>query len=615
MTHVLQPPFWVIATQNPIDHEGTFPLPEAQLDRFLVRFSLGYPSMEEELRMLDLLEQGNPLDRLEPVVSAEELLAAQQAVREIHVDPKIRHYITEIVQDTRTCEDLSLGGSPAGVAGVVPLVAGLGRGVGAKLRAARRRETTGRPRADPSPDPPPGEPPAEAHGRVHCGRGRLPRVPVPMLPDATNTAERRPLGICLMNWLIAAVLLLLAALALGLGLPTYAMYVLLGILLVSRWLARHWIKNLSALRECNRYTVNVGDTVAVVITLTNTGKLPVAWVLIEDLLFQRPLTYTLRAWKVHGDRIQLALLKGGGRHTMFYQLECKRRGFHQIGPLVVETGDLFGLYRRFRVLASPHFLTVYPEVVPLEGFELASRRPSARSASRTGSTKTPPASPACGATRPAIRSAASTGGRPPGPASSTAKFTSRPASSGPRCCWIFTKRPTTRAMSRTDRNWPSAPRPRWPTRCIEMDQQIGLVTNGRDAADRIREEGWDYDIRSRRAARRVAELAGAERSAAAAGRRDPPRAGATDANPGNARPGGTDRRAELRPVGDRDGGSASPRRHGGGVVPGPSVETAVALGELSRKGLAVTAILNLYDDLEFEAAAAQLAAEGIRART
>ena len=111
-THVLRPPFLVIATQNPIDHEGTFPLPEAQLDRFLVRFSLGYPSMDEELRMLELLEHGNPLDRLEPVVSAEELLAAQEAVRKIHIDPKVRRYITQIVQDTRSCDDVSLGGSP-----------------------------------------------------------------------------------------------------------------------------------------------------------------------------------------------------------------------------------------------------------------------------------------------------------------------------------------------------------------------------------------------------------------------------------------------------------------------------------------------------------------------
>jgi MoxR-like ATPase len=111
-THELQPPFLVIATQNPIDHEGTFPLPEAQLDRFLIRFSLGYPSMDEEIKMLDLLEHGHPLDRLEPVVAADDLVAVQQAVRNIHVDPKIRRYITQIVQNTRDNDDVALGGSP-----------------------------------------------------------------------------------------------------------------------------------------------------------------------------------------------------------------------------------------------------------------------------------------------------------------------------------------------------------------------------------------------------------------------------------------------------------------------------------------------------------------------
>jgi MoxR-like ATPase len=112
VTHALKPPFLVIATQNPIDHEGTFPLPEAQLDRFLVRFSLGYPSPEEELKMLEILEHGNPLDRLEPVVSAAELAAAQEAVRNVHVDPKVRQYIIQIVQNTRNCDEVSLGGSP-----------------------------------------------------------------------------------------------------------------------------------------------------------------------------------------------------------------------------------------------------------------------------------------------------------------------------------------------------------------------------------------------------------------------------------------------------------------------------------------------------------------------
>lgn len=112
LTHVLKPPFLVMATQNPIDHEGTFPLPEAQLDRFLMRFSLGYPNMDDELKMLQRLQKEHPLDRLEPVVSPEELVACQQAVRGIHVDEKIRRYLTQIVHDTRKCDDLSLGGSP-----------------------------------------------------------------------------------------------------------------------------------------------------------------------------------------------------------------------------------------------------------------------------------------------------------------------------------------------------------------------------------------------------------------------------------------------------------------------------------------------------------------------
>lgn len=112
VTHVLEPPFLVIATQNPIDHEGTFPLPEAQLDRFLMRFSLGYPTMEEELRMLDLLQRTHPVESLQEVASAAELRAGQEAIRNVHVDPKVRQYLLQIVNDTREHEDLALGGSP-----------------------------------------------------------------------------------------------------------------------------------------------------------------------------------------------------------------------------------------------------------------------------------------------------------------------------------------------------------------------------------------------------------------------------------------------------------------------------------------------------------------------
>ncbi len=96
-TYTLKPPFLVIATQNPVDHEGTFPLPEAQLDRFLMRLSLGYPSIEEEGKMLQRLQHGHPIDDLNPVVTAAEFVACQEAVREVHVDDKVRRYILEIV--------------------------------------------------------------------------------------------------------------------------------------------------------------------------------------------------------------------------------------------------------------------------------------------------------------------------------------------------------------------------------------------------------------------------------------------------------------------------------------------------------------------------------------
>ncbi len=111
-THNLEPPFLLIATQNPVDHEGTFPLPEAQLDRFLMKLSLGYPSQQEESNMLELLKTEHPITKIKPVVTVEQLLACQRAVRTVHVDDKVRGYITKIVAATRAHEDIALGGSP-----------------------------------------------------------------------------------------------------------------------------------------------------------------------------------------------------------------------------------------------------------------------------------------------------------------------------------------------------------------------------------------------------------------------------------------------------------------------------------------------------------------------
>lgn len=114
VTYQVEQPFIVLATQNPIEYEGTFPLPEAQLDRFLLRLRLGYPTPQEEMAMLDAQQLRHPLTTIGQVVSAEELLNAQKLVRNIAVNDDVKRYIIEIVTATRHHPDIYLGASPRG---------------------------------------------------------------------------------------------------------------------------------------------------------------------------------------------------------------------------------------------------------------------------------------------------------------------------------------------------------------------------------------------------------------------------------------------------------------------------------------------------------------------
>ncbi|MEN6407041.1 MAG: DUF58 domain-containing protein [Thermoguttaceae bacterium] len=417
-----------------------------------------------------------------------------------------------------------------------------------------------------------------------------------------------------MKWLLAVLLLLAMALNFRLSLPVYAMYAMLGILLVSRVLTRTWLHHLSAQRECNRYWAAEGDTVAVVLHVQNLGWMPIAWVLLEDVLPRRAVHWQPPSLTVSGNRLQLASLKGRGQYTMFYQLHCNRRGFHQVGPLVVETGDLFGLHRRYRVLTSPHFLLVYPKVVPLEGFELASRRPigEVRLVHRlyedptriAGVRRYEAGDPLNRVHWPAT---ARTGRlhskvfEPSCVVGATLLLDFHQSVFDPHHEPYRSELSITAAASLANAVY-------------QMDQQIGLVTNGRDAADRIRQEGWDYDLRSRRAARRAAAMLDRSerlRPIVVETRRGPEQLG---------RILETLARVELT-----DGLSfaqlaqevASRLPRDATVVAmlsQPSLETIAILGLLRRKGLAVTAIVNLYDDGDFERAAAQLATEAIDAR-
>ena len=113
-THILPQPFIVLATQNPIEYEGTFPLPEAQLDRFLLRISLGYPAKQDELALLERQRIQHPLNEISQVVSIEDLQVLQQSIREVYVDDLIKEYIVGLVNATRYHDDIYLGASPRG---------------------------------------------------------------------------------------------------------------------------------------------------------------------------------------------------------------------------------------------------------------------------------------------------------------------------------------------------------------------------------------------------------------------------------------------------------------------------------------------------------------------
>ncbi len=303
-----------------------------------------------------------------------------------------------------------------------------------------------------------------------------------------------------MKWLLAAVALLLVGLTLRLGLLVYAMYVLLAVLVVSRFLARQWIEHLAAERAGDRTKAQIGQRATVVVTLQNQGRLPIPWVLVEDSLSVEALTQNPPRLRIEGARVQIARLAAKGELLLEYQVEFLTRGYYQLGPLLAETGDLFGLHRCYRVLGEPHFVTVYPRVVAVEGYDLASRRPLGevrlthrlfedptrisgvrhyqsgdplnrihwRATARTGTFHSKTFDPSCvaGATLLLDFHRDTYAG-------SDAVYCSELA--------ITTAASLANAVA-------------------ELGQQIGLISNGRDAVDRIREEGWRHEFRTRAAA-------------------------------------------------------------------------------------------------------------------
>jgi MoxR-like ATPase len=117
-THMLPSPFMVLGTQNPIEYEGTFPLPEAQLDRFMLRIHLGYPALDDEVKILGDQQFKHPIDKLTPVAEQAELQRMQEAVKKVYVSPAVKRYIVELTRATRENPDVYLGSSPRGSLGL-----------------------------------------------------------------------------------------------------------------------------------------------------------------------------------------------------------------------------------------------------------------------------------------------------------------------------------------------------------------------------------------------------------------------------------------------------------------------------------------------------------------
>ena len=177
------------------------------------------------------------------------------------------------------------------------------------------------------------------------------------------------------RWLWFVLALVGASLALQAGLVAFAGYVLLGVLLLTRYLAKAWITHVEGSRECKAEPLQVGDSVDVTVKLKNTGTLPVGWLLVEDMLPEFALKQRPPRVSIKGRRITVLYIPRGKTKVIKYKITFAVRGYYQIGPTFVETGDVFGLHRRHRVLTEPAFVLVLPRILPLAQYEFASKRP------------------------------------------------------------------------------------------------------------------------------------------------------------------------------------------------------------------------------------------------
>jgi len=309
-----------------------------------------------------------------------------------------------------------------------------------------------------------------------------------------------------MKWILGIAVLLVLGLVFHLNLLVYAMYVLGGVLLLGRFLAHSWTENLAARRAGAAEVCEIGDSIRVTVEVENRGRLSVPWILLEDSMPTAALYPGRRRLQVEGPRVALTRLASGETETVFeYDVKFLQRGYFQFGPMLVETGDVFGLHRRYQLMTEPQFVLVFPKVLPLQGYNLASRRPigEIRVTHRLFEDPTRLAGVRLFQRGDPLNHVHWRATARTGQLHSRVYENSRVA--GATFLLDFHELGYRGSVGAGSAELAIVTVAALANAVFLQGQQIGLVTNGRDAADRIREEGWQGEFLNRSMAREKAD--------------------------------------------------------------------------------------------------------------